>query len=391
MSAPGDLRGFLTVWFGWCFAHQTLVVYPVYALMMEDAGVSPLGLGVLFALWTLTAAVLEVPSGALSDRYPRERVLAAGLGVKSLGFAAWWLQPSFGGFLVGFVLWGAGSALASGTREALLYERLARDGRSAEFGRHWSRSRALMTLGGMAGLAVGGYAAETGYAVPVLASVAVSAGTGLFALLAFRDRRGRDATSDAAWAGLLRAGLAEVRGSPPLRALILAIAATVGIVNAFEEFTSPVLRDSGASLTAVGLLFATLMIGQVCGELSASALTGTSHRTPLRWAFLCGAALLAAGMLPLAGTAAALTLGFFAWGVFGVSLDERLQQAMSGDARATVTSVASLGQTIVNQGTYLVLGAAAGLTDWRTATLCAGGALAVAALTLGRSISLRPV
>ena len=42
--------------------------------------------------------------------------------LQALGFALWITLPTFAAFAAGFVAWGLGGALASGSLEALMYE-----------------------------------------------------------------------------------------------------------------------------------------------------------------------------------------------------------------------------------------------------------------------------
>ena len=79
----------------------------------------------LFALWSITAFVAEVPTGALADRWSRRGSLILAGCLQAAAFAVWTGAPGFGAFAVGFVVWGIGGALMSGASEALVYDGLA--------------------------------------------------------------------------------------------------------------------------------------------------------------------------------------------------------------------------------------------------------------------------
>ena len=55
-----------------------VLLYPVYALLFADAGVSAGQISSLFVIWSVTVFVLEIPSGAWADAYSRRRLLALG-------------------------------------------------------------------------------------------------------------------------------------------------------------------------------------------------------------------------------------------------------------------------------------------------------------------------
>jgi len=87
-------------------------------LLFADAGLSTSQISVLFAIWSVVAFAFEVPSGALADAWSRRGLYAVGELLTAAGYALWLIWPSFPGFALGFVLWGLGGALGSGTPTA---------------------------------------------------------------------------------------------------------------------------------------------------------------------------------------------------------------------------------------------------------------------------------
>jgi hypothetical protein len=73
------------------------------------------GLDHVHGLDFVASLVLNVPAEALADRVSRRALLAIGRLCRALAYALWTYAPSMLGFAAGFVLWGAGSALISGT------------------------------------------------------------------------------------------------------------------------------------------------------------------------------------------------------------------------------------------------------------------------------------
>ena len=106
-------------------------IYPLYALLFADSGLSDAEISALFALWSAVGIITEVPSGALADRFGRRTALVVGALVQALGYASWVVFPEF----LGFVLWGLGGALASGAQEALLHDGLVAVGAAQHYAR----------------------------------------------------------------------------------------------------------------------------------------------------------------------------------------------------------------------------------------------------------------
>jgi hypothetical protein len=139
----------------------------------------------------------------------------------------------------------------------------------------------------------------------------------------------------------LRAGVGEVATRPPLLRAVLAFGLLYGL-DAFEEYFPLVARDLQISTAAVP---AALLAVPLVGALGA-ALGGPANRL--------GAGALAAVLAPGAGLLALaaavphpVALGGVAlfYGLYRAVLvvaDARLQERITGSARATVTSVANV-------------------------------------------------
>ena len=115
--------------------------YPVLAVLFLDFGLSIGQYALLNVAWAAAIVGLEVPSGALADQIGRKRmiVLAAALMVVEMALFAFAPRGNptllFAIFLLNRVLSGAAEACASGADEALAFDSLAADGRSAEWPR----------------------------------------------------------------------------------------------------------------------------------------------------------------------------------------------------------------------------------------------------------------
>ncbi|MEU6186707.1 MFS transporter [Nocardia sp. NPDC047038] len=121
---------------------ELIPLYALYALLFADHGMSTGQISLLFAIWSMTSFLLEVPSGAWADTVSRRGLLVLSGVLLTAGFALWTAAPSFTGFAAGFVLWGTSGALASGTFEALLYDDLAARGASSTYPRILGYTRA---------------------------------------------------------------------------------------------------------------------------------------------------------------------------------------------------------------------------------------------------------
>jgi MFS family permease len=94
-----------------------VLIYPVYTLFFEAAGLPLHQVSLLLALWSLPVVILEVPSGVLADRWSRKSMILLSCLLKAVCFLFWAINPSF--LFFAFVLVGV-SEVFLGAEEALL-------------------------------------------------------------------------------------------------------------------------------------------------------------------------------------------------------------------------------------------------------------------------------
>ena len=149
----------------------------------------------LAAAYDIATAVLEVPSGYLSDRVGRRITLLAAMLATVLGALLIGFGSGFAVFLCAQVLFGTGAAFASGTNSALLYDSLLADGRENEVAWHevqaWRFSFTALALSAF----TGGWMATQFAQLPFLMS-ALAAFLGLILALWFREPERGQPTGD---------------------------------------------------------------------------------------------------------------------------------------------------------------------------------------------------
>ncbi|MEV6103179.1 MFS transporter [Streptomyces sp. NPDC051940] len=338
----------------------------MYALLFADAGLDIGRLSSLFVLWSVTGLLLEVPAGAFADAVSRRLPLVIGPLLTAAGFALWVLAPGYWSFAAGFVLWGAKGALASGALEALVHDELARLGRAGAYARTMGRARAAGLLGVMAGtglagpvLGAGGYAAVG--AASVAACLLTAAVAGRFPAV----RNGGDGDDEPP----LRSAFAELRRSSRVRGAVLLIPAVAAVWGALDEYTPLLARETGAADTAVPWLLLVVWAGATAGGLLGGR---WSERLPggRRLAWLlggCGAALALGAWVRHPAGMVLVGVAFCGFQLAGVVADARLQERITGPARATLTSFAGLATDLATIGVYGGYALAAAPTSHATA------------------------
>ncbi|MEU8036697.1 MFS transporter [Streptosporangium sp. NPDC049078] len=346
------------------FLDEFVLFYPFYALLFVDTGLSTAEISSLLAIWSVTSVVLEVPSGVWADAVSRRALLALAPLLAAAGFLLWVAAPSYWVFAAGFVLWGASGALQSGALEALVYTELDRLGATGRYAAVIGRARAIGTGAVMLSMAVAAPVFAVGGYPLVAAGSVLACVLAAVAALAFPERRvrpgeereeaGGEETPAGGYAAILREGLRAARADRPARRALLLVPAVTALWGSLEEYTPLLAVGTGVTTHVVPLLVLLVSVGVAAGGVLAAA--GRSF-TDREFAALLAFGALALGAGAFSGVAVgfvALATAFCVFQMATVLADVRLQESITGPARATVTSLAGLGTEL---GAVLVYGA----------------------------------
>ncbi|QCD60528.1 MFS transporter [Streptomyces hawaiiensis] len=363
-------------------------------LLFSERGMSLAAVAGLFAAHSLTVAVLELPTGGLSDVLGRRPVLAAAgalnvvaLALVGLGTTAWPLTA-------GMVLMGAARALASGTAEAWYVDTVqACSGPDTELRSGLARGGSATSAALAAGMLLGGAlpwllglgpdlgarlseatdGAVLPLSVPLLLGAALRIAFVAYVLTALREPPRPPATLRSVLRGVPVTVLDGLRlgGRDAMVRRILLCAAAAGSALAAIELLVPGRTTALTGATGSGaMVYAALSCaGFVCSGVGShfapltARLAGSGER-----AVLVALAAGAGGLLLLGATAssvhpAATTLAAVGFGLVYLGLgaaapneNELLHRRVAGPGRATALSVQSLAQQLVGALTGLAVG-----------------------------------
>jgi len=366
---------------GYYSTRDLIPLYGIYALLFRDHGLSAGQVSSLFVIWSLTSFVCEVPSGAWADTVDRRRLLVGSGLVYAAGFGVWTLQPSYLGFAAGFALWGLSGAMMSGTFEALLYDELAARSATSRYPGlvGWAHSLA-MGANLVATALCGPLFAWGGYALVGWVSVGIALAHASLAWslpAAPKARPAGEVSAAAQLAGsrvlrrylaMLRAGVREATLHARVRHMVLISAVLLGL-TAYDEYFPLVARDNGAATADVPLLVAMVVAGQFIGTALAGRTAAMSGRRMAQVVALSAVAISVGALSGHPTGFVAIAVGYGMVNNAIIVSEARLQEVVSGPARATVTSTAGLSCEVVAVSIYV--GFAVGSAWLSVATLVA--------------------
>lgn len=366
--SPSPNRHIEPVWLAQSFLDEFILIYPVYAIMMLDTGVSALELSALFAIWSLSSLMFEIPSGIIGDLTNRKIYVAVGSLVRACGYLTWLAYPELIGFALGFLLWSLGSAIHSGTMQALLHDVLVEQGRGAEFARIYGRGKAMDSAGVLVAMGIGGFLAQYGYEEVLLLS-ALAPILGAVLVLGYITEPPRSHPADeAAFVDTLATAIRAIFGNRALVMIAAMLIFFMGASGVVDEYLGPLLREPGVlSLGVIGVLYGAILGVRAIGAALAHRLRQLSLRQ-IGMVSVAAHLLLVAGMTGnLLWLSLACGVYFAAIGAVEVLLETSLQKEIEVHARATITSVAGAGLEIWGIALFLLIGFRAEAVGWAPA------------------------
>ncbi|HWV20182.1 MAG TPA: MFS transporter, partial [Devosia sp.] len=264
----------------------------------------------------------------------------------------------------GFLLWSLGQAMQSGSREALLYERMAAEGRTDEFDKVLGRDNAAEGLGIGLGTLFGGFVAYQSFdwaiwlSIPPLLIAAILA----FWLEDVRRRRAQEDDEEAEGGYFIHFVHAwrEFRERAELRFITTYIATGLLVFEVLEEFDELYFLAISLPVWAWGIVAAGVEAFYALASMQAYRLAG---RPWLAWILpaIGGVLLVSASQGHTAPYVLLLAAAYIVVAPVTVLAEARFQKTMEGKSRATTTSTLVMAENVVGIVATLGFGF---LADW---------------------------
>ncbi len=301
-----------------------------------------------FFLWIF---LLEVPTGAVADKYGRKASILCANACLLAATAIYATGKGLPRFLLAEVIWAASSALASGADEAMVYDSLKACGEE-------SRSKkALATLasfdiGAIAVAAPIGslVAARWGLRAP-MALMLVPFALGLLVGFALEEPPTGEEGPKPGYREVLTRGVRYFASHEPLRALAFD-SVTIWMLSFMTVWLfQPRLKELGIGVAAYGFVTAAMTLSQIAILSSpdrVEKLFGGARRYLIWSAVIPGLAYLG---LPFATNPWAACVLFVLIPAFGLSrsvvISNYMNKHISGPQRATVLSTVGMGRQLM--------------------------------------------
>ncbi|MFH1602079.1 MAG: MFS transporter [Candidatus Shapirobacteria bacterium] len=255
------IRSFTKLFYIFQFFTDFVFIYAVEKLFMLNRGLNLSQIGILLFLWSAMTLLLEVPSGAIADRWSRRKMLILSGISYSLCYFLWIFSHSFWLFLFGFLLRTIGSTFSSGTLQAYVYDFLKTKKAENHFEIIWGKGNALRTLGIGIAVALGGFISEISFTITVFLSALPVLTTAIIAFI-WPEVEIAQSTQETKYWQFVKNSFKTIKESKVLLRLMIYLAIVLAWLASLEEFNDIYLNSLGFSRSIIGLIFALAAAGQ---------------------------------------------------------------------------------------------------------------------------------
>jgi MFS family permease len=339
-----------------------LAVWVIY--LQQQRGLSLSQAALIDVTFFVAAALAEVPTGIVADRFGRKTSMTAGAALMSLGVLGWTFAPTLPLIMLAYVAMGVGITFLSGAEDAFFYETLQVSGRGDDYTRLVGRVGATFPGALALGSVSGGLLAAIDVVLPFLIAGLVLLLT-LGIVLTFKEPQTDNPSGGQARASfgqVLRQSLTLLRARPTLRYPILYLA-VVPLASFMIEsvFVQPQALALGVPIAGIGVIVMAVQLTNMIGSTWSDwvrARFGEGRVLYTAPMVICSSLILLAALQVLPALLLIGVMGFLTAVVRPILLS-RIQNELSDDIRATMLSMQSLTFTLVAAMSQPSLGAIA--------------------------------
>ena len=317
---------------------------PIIYLFYEENGLSISDLFVIQSIYSVTIALIEIPSGYLADVLGRKNSLIIGTFFSFLGILTYSLSYGFDGFLLAALCLGLGQSFVSGSDTALMYDSLVELDRRDDFIRIEGRSVSMGNFAEAVAFIVGGLLAEISLRTPFYYQVFIAL-VGFLVAVSLKEPkvpRLQDGRSKP-WKNMKKIIHYATVENTMLRAYILYSAIFGAATLVMAWFTQPYFQSLGIDVFYFGLIGAGLNLAVALPSFYAHIIERNTDTKTLLILIL----LLIFGCYFVVGTLnslwglLALLLFYLTRGVLTPVLRDYINRHTPSEMRATVMSIRS--------------------------------------------------
>lgn len=335
----------------------------------QVTGSYALGMSV-FSVAYVSSAVFEVPTGVISDMVGRKKTMVLGAIASVLCVILYAMAQTYWALILGSVFQGISRAFYSGNNDALLHDTLKESGKENEYHDYLGKASGMFQIALAVATGIGGIMASVSFPLVMWASVIPQIIALVIALQITEPTIYTEKVTNVFFH--LRESLSQFRKNYKLQLLTASSILRFGIGES-TFFLRSVFISSLWPLWAIGISYSLSHVGGALGfHFSGRIINRFSHLKVLNFEILFNRIVnLIALIFPTILSPALMTTSSLTYGAGSVAINSLLQKEFTQAQRATMSSIASLGGSILFGIFSVLLGFVADRFDARAAMIMA--------------------
>ncbi len=345
--------------------------WPIAILYFHDITHSLAAAGAIFSIVFIAQALLEVPTGLISDYIGRKKTMIGGALFYLLAIISYAIGMNFWVLAFGALLEAISRALFSGTRSALLYETVQEEGRGEELAHLMGRNDSLLQIGLATSAAFGGLLALHSLSLVFWVAVIPQIGSLIIACL-LHEPRHIDRSEDHMLV-MLKKAWQQFMSSAQLRLISLAEIIEFGFGEAMFYFQAAFFKMLIPEW-AIGFV---KCLTHTCSAISFWYSGRILKRFGSRKVLISGTVIQTtfeyiALLIPTVASPIIMALNSLTFGVTSTARSLLMQEKFTDQQRATMDSMVSLSASVVFGIVSILLGWIADISSPIYAMLAGG-------------------
>ena len=235
-----------------------MVSMPIIVLFFQEHGLSLTQVMFLQAIYSLSVAVFEIPSGYIADLFGRKNTIVISTVFSFIGYLIFSFYGGFFAFAIAEVLIGIGGSLMSGSDSAILYDTLLETDNKKAYTKIEGRSYAIGNFSEATAGILGGFLAVGSIYLPIYVQTAILFLSIPIALSLVETTLHKENRLDRSFKSILKVLKFAMIDNKKLKWLIVYSSAMGVATLSMAWFAQPFFKQVNVPLAYFGILWAGL-------------------------------------------------------------------------------------------------------------------------------------
>ncbi len=235
-----------------------MVAMPIIVLFFQEHGLTLTEVMILQAIYSLSVALFEIPSGYIADIFGRKQTIVFSTIFSFIGFLVFSFYGGFYAFAIAQVLVGIGGSLMSGSDSAIIYDTLLETSNKTSYTKIEGRSYAIGNFSEAAAGILGGFLAVGSLYLPIYVQTSILFFSIPIALTLVEPTMHEENKLDRSFKAILGVVKFAMVDHAKLRWLIIYSSAMGVATLSMAWFAQPFFKEVGVPLAYFGILWAGL-------------------------------------------------------------------------------------------------------------------------------------